>query len=147
MTLQDLDVQQAQWITCGDEEAASFLRSWRGYVHDIDDIIDEKVSNEFIIATFMQAVFLYSHPFYLKHLDALRQIVVNCTNAYADTVAWEKSEVTWKKNFSDHYRHFGAEMVIAVASICGGYVHAREISLVLRELCWLEHHNEKGEMT
>jgi len=134
-------------VTCGNDSAADFLKHWSAYVHGIDDIIDESPGPESILETFMLAAFVYTHPFFVANMVQLRQIAVNCTNAYADTVMWEKSDEAWRKNFSDHYRHFGAEMVIAVAALCGGYHHARMISPALRELCWREHHNEKGEVT
>ena len=146
MNIFDAEASETRWLTCGNESAASFLRLWRAYVHGIDDIIDGEIKdNEGIIAVFMQAAFVYSHPFYLENLPALRQIVINCTNAYADSVMWERSDVEWKRNFADHYRHFAAEMVLAIANICGGYKHMREASRHLREICWREHHNEKGE--
>lgn len=146
MNLADVTEAERLRVTCGDKMAADFLKLWNLYVNGIDDIIDEpEISDEAILATFMMAAFVYTHPFFVANAIALRQIAVNCTNAYADTVAWEKSGEPWKKNFSDHYRHFGAEMVIAVATLCGGYSHARSISPTLREVCWMEHHNEKGE--
>ncbi len=146
MNILTADEKELAWTTCGNENAASFIKAWKGYVHSIDDIIDgETKSAEGIIAVFMQAAFLYSHPFYLENIAALRQLVVNCTNAYADSVAWEKDVTPWKRSFSDHYRHFAAEMIIAVAFICGGYEHMREVSRYLRTLCWTEHHDAKGE--
>lgn len=146
MNIYDTEATETKWITCGNESAGDFLRVWRAYVHGIDDIIDGDITGpEAILGVFMQAAFVYSHPFYLSNLAALRQIVVNCTNAYADSVAWEKSDEDWKRNFADHYRHFAAEMVLAIAFICGGYNHMREASKYLREICWKEHHNEKGE--
>lgn len=147
MTINDVEAQQTDWLTCGNKSAGEFLRLWRSYVHGIDDLIDgDAVGSEALLGTFMQAAFVYSHPFYLANLPSLRQLVVNCTNAYADSVAWEKDSEEWKRQFADHYRHFGAEMVLAIASICGGYAHMREASKVLREICWREHHNEKGEV-
>ena len=132
--------------TCGIFEAQEFLLLWRAYVHEIDDIIDgDRPQPEAILATFASAAMLYSHPFYLKHLQALRQVVLNCTNAYADSVAWEHSDVDWRAQFADHYRHFGAEMVLAVAGICGGYSHMRAISLELRAVCYNEHHDHDGK--
>jgi len=122
-----------------------FLNHWRAYVHAIDDIVDgETPGHEALLATFAQAIPLYSHPFYLRNISALRQIALNCTNAYADTVAWEHSKHKWQAAFADHYRHFGAEMVLAVAMICGGYAHARSFSLELRTICWMEHHTSDG---
>ena len=145
MNMEQIAEKERCWLTCNNQEAANFLRLWSSYVHGIDDIIDgDRKGGEALLEVFMMAAFVYTHPFFLKNMAELRQIAVNCTNAYADTVMWEKND-GWKKNFSDHYRHFGAEMVLAVATICGGYLHMREASPVLRELCWNEHHNKKGE--
>lgn len=144
-TLDTTESDETRWLTCGNEQAADFLRLWRSYVHAIDDIVDgDTPGAEPLLTTFLQAAFVYTHPFFLANALALRQIAINCTNAYADSVAWERAE-GWKGQFADHYRHFGAEMVLAIAHICGGYNHMRAASPVLRELCWKEHHNEKGE--
>jgi hypothetical protein len=146
MNLAEAERRETAWLTCGNAGAADFLEHWRSYVHGIDDIIDGEITDaEGILAVFMEAAFVYSCPFYLEHLGPLRQLVVNCTSAYADVVAWEKSDDAWKRNFADHYRHFGMEIALAVAAICGGYQHMREASRILRVRCWEEHHNEKGE--
>lgn len=145
MTAFEEDLAALKRCCRNNEEAMQWLTLWRAYVHGIDDIVDgDDDSPEAVLGTFAGAVELYTHPFFLKHAARLKQIVLNCTNAYADTVAWEKSKEAWQRNFSDHYRHFGAEMVLAVATICGGYAHARSISLELRAICWLEHHDEHG---
>lgn len=131
---------------CGNGEAMEWLLLWRDYVHNIDDLVDGDLRGpEGLLATFAMAPVLYSHPFYIKNLAALRQVVLNCTNAYADSVMWEKSQVAWQRDFADHYRHYGAEMVLAVAQICGGYAHMRSISPELRVICWHEHHTPGGE--
>lgn len=145
MNLSDAEAEQTRWLTCGNESAADFLRLWRAYVHAIDDIIDGDAADpESILAAFMQAAFVYTHPFFTANAPALRQLAVNCTNAYADSVAWEKSPDAWRRQFSDHYRHYGAEMVLAIASLCGGYQHMRSVSLTLRETCYTEHHDNEG---
>jgi len=152
MTRDEQDLQALNRCCLGNREAMEFLLHWRAYVHAIDDIIDgDADSQEDILAAFAQAPMLFSHPFYVKNMAALRQLVLNCTNAYADSVVWEKSAVKWQREFSDHYRHFGAEMVLAVASICAGltgksgYDHMRSISRELRTICWHEHHTPAGE--
>lgn len=146
MTVNEFDARALERCCCGDKEAMAFLLLWRDYVHAIDDIIDgDKEGPEIILCTFAAAATLYSHPFYLRNLLALRQIVYNCTNAYADSVAWEKSPEEWRRQFADHYRHFGAEMVLAVGAIVGGYEHMRSISPELRIICWFEHHNPQGK--
>jgi hypothetical protein len=147
MTTNEQDLAALKRATRGNEEAMSWLGLWRDYVHRIDDIIDgDDAGSEAVLKAFALAVDLYTHPFFLKNALRLKQLVLNCTNAYADSVAWEKSKEAWQQNFSDHYRHFGAEMVLAVATICGGYDHARSISLELRTICWMEHHTKEGKV-
>lgn len=128
----------------GHAPAMAWLNLWREYVHAIDDIEDEETTPEFRQRTYVLALELFTHPFFRAHEERLKQVVLNCTNAYADSLAWEKSPVPWQREFADHYRHFGAEMVIAIAQITGGYDHARGISLELRATCWLEHHDKEG---
>src|SRR5512135_1139226 len=114
MTKGQLDLKWAERVTRGDREAMDFLANWWApYVHEIDDIIDgDRTAPEEILATFARAAQLYSHPFYLKHLPALRQLVLNVTNMYADSVQFERgSGPAWQKEWADHNRHAGAEMV------------------------------------
>jgi hypothetical protein len=147
MTVNEHDVEALNRCCLGNQEAMEFLMLWRDYVHDIDDIIDCDKDNEKILATFAHAAIIYSHPFYLRNILALRQLVLNCTNAYADSVMWEQSTTEWHRTFSDVYRHFGSEMVLAVATICAGpnaYTHLRAISPELRNICYLEHHSPNG---
>jgi hypothetical protein len=141
------DGQLLERVCRGNTEAMDFLAHyWSPYVHAIDDIIDgDKAGAEFILETFALAAQLYSHPFYLAHIAALRQVVLLVTNLYADSVAWERSAVKWQAQWADHNRHAGMEMVVAVAQICGGYAHARAISREQRCICYVEHHTPGGE--
>ena len=146
MTVAQADWQALERCTLGNREAIEFLQLWRKYVHDIDDIIDgDRTEAEFVLATFASAAALYSHPFYLKNIAALRAVVFNVTNGYADSVAWEHSDKPWQREFADHYRHAGAEMALAVAGICGGYDHMRSLSLELRIACYTAHHTAEGK--
>lgn len=147
MNRYQLDSGLLQRVCGADREAADFLSNhWSPYVHEIDDIIDgERTKPEEILATFARAAVLYAHPFYLKHLAALQGLVLIITNMYADSVAWERSQVQWQRDWADHNRHVGMEMVIAVAQICGGYEHARAISQEQRVVCWHDHHTPIGE--
>jgi len=129
----------------GNEEAMDFLgHHWGPYVHAIDDIVDEDVCPEHKIEAFARAAYLYTHPFFLKNVCALRQVVLLVTNTYADSVAWAGSTSDWQRDWADHARHAGMEMVIAVAQIVGGYMHARAISQEQRVLCHVEHHDRNG---
>lgn len=144
VTLAETEKQEIDWLTCNNPQAREFLILWREYVHQIDDLIDGDAKGpEPMLNTFMLAAFVYTTPFFQAHMPALRQIAVNCTNAYADSVAWEKAD-GWKAQWADHYRHFASEMVLAVAAICGGYQHMRKISPLIREMGWNEHHDAKG---
>jgi hypothetical protein len=144
MNLQEFNAKALQRACLGNVEALSFLDKWRQYIHCIDDIEDTKTTSEFRLFTFILAMEVYNHPFYLRNAAPLKQIVLNCTNAYADCVAWEKSGEPWQREFADHYRHFGIEMVLAVAGILGGYTHMRAISQELRAACHVGHHDKKG---
>lgn len=139
-----MEASFADRICLGNESAKHFLILWGHYVHAIDDIQDEETTAEFRLKTFALAIDIYTHPFFKEHEAALKQVAVNCTNAYADCVAWEKSEVPWQKEFADHYRHFGCEMPLAIASILGGYAHMRSVSLEFRTACYIDHHDKDG---
>jgi hypothetical protein len=143
-----MDVELLSRICKGDAEAMNFLsQHWAPYVHAIDDIVDEEVSAEVKVGAFARAAYLYTHPFFLKNAGALRQVILLVTNMYADSVAWERLPEgnEWKRQWADHARHCGMEMVIAVAQIVGGYEHARAISLEQRAICYVEHHDREGE--
>lgn len=144
MTRDEHDQAALLRCCCGNQEAIGFLLLWREYVHAIDDIIDgDRTGPEHILATFALAATLYSHPYYLRNIAALRALVYSITNSYADSVAWEK-EGGWRKEWADHNRHAGAEMVLAVAQLCGGYGHMRTLSPELRTICYCEHHDREG---
>lgn len=134
-------------VCAGDREAFDFLCVWARYCHEVDDIIDgDRRDVADILSTFALAPMVYSHPFYLRHLPALRQVVLLVANMFAESVEWEKSMVPWRREFAGVYRHAGNEMVIAVAQLCGGYDHARMISGEQREICYFTQHPEtKGE--
>lgn len=142
-----IEMQQAalKRACLGNAEAMDFLKRWGDYCHAVDDIEDEQTTAELRQATFIAALELYTHPFFRANLPALKQVVYSAANLYTDSLAWEKSKVKWQREFADWARHAGAEMVLAVANIVGGFAHMRSISLELRTVNWSEHHNEKGE--
>lgn len=139
-------------------QAMEWLSWWREYVHLIDDIIDEdlaecgtrsaergvKRGTERVNRMGILALQLYTHPFFRQHEASLKQLIVNITVAYELSVEWETSEMDWRRVWSDHYRHAGVEMVIAVAGICGGYEHARSIAPIAHSVCYQEHHDSHG---
>ena len=145
MTVASAHQAYLERVCCNDPEAMRFLALWHEYVHAVDDIEDEETTAEFRMRAWVLALELYTTPFFRAHEQRLKQIVLNCTNAYADCLAWEKSDVEWQRQWVDHYRHFGAEMVFAIAQIVGGWDHARSLSLEQREFNWKEHHDTAGK--
>jgi hypothetical protein len=145
LTVDLLNQQLLQRVCLGNLEAMNFLVVWQEYVHEIDDIVDgDRPDSGDICATFAKAIVVYTHPFWLKHISEFRQLALNITLAYADSAEWERGTVEWKKQWADHNRHVGMELVLAVAMVCGGYDHARGISKEQREICYHEHH-KNGE--
>jgi len=140
-----------EFLTCcaGNAEAAHWLRQWQGYVHCIDDQVDGDVDPanraEHLLETLICASELYTHPFFVKHAAKLQLLVAVVTNAYADSVAFERSPEQWKRDWADHYRHVSAEVALAVAYLCGGWQHMRKMSTELRSICHWQHHDPEGK--
>lgn len=140
------DVKLIQRICKNDPEAMDFLANhWAHYCHEIDDIVDgERTQPAEILLTFGRAIELYTHPFFVRHGAALRQMARNVTLMYAQTVAWEKIE-DWRAQWADHHRHCSIEMVVAVATICGGMAHAAAVVPELRVMSYQDHHDKEGK--
>jgi len=125
----------------GNPEARDWLGLWGDYCHEIDDLIDNRVqSTEIWIKLLIHANVLYSANFYNRHARELELVVATITSAYADSVKWEGEKCDWKRQWSDTLRFAGSEMVLAVASICGGFELVRELSPLLREINWTVQH-------
>jgi hypothetical protein len=141
MTLDTFDQQVLQRVCCGNTSAMDFLANhWQPYVHEVDDIIDgDRPKARDQLKTFARAVLVYTHPFFIEHMLALRQLALNITITFADSADWEKSPHAWQRDWANHNRHCGMEMVVAVALICGGHDHAFAISQEQRAICNHEH--------
>ncbi len=137
MTHTELQNSLIQRACLGNQEALDFLQKFRGYVHAIDDCIDEKVTIDFRVTSYIKALDCYTSIFFLKNLPALKQTIVTITNLYADS-----ETIKDIPNFPEFARHFGAEMILTVAYLCGGYEHVRAISHEVRMLNWSKHHGE-----
>jgi hypothetical protein len=134
------------WIelTNGDTIAADWMIKWVKYCHAIDDLIDEVFSPELLLDVLAQAVELYSHTFFIAHVNHLRPIVIAVTNCYADSVRWERSEDRAERQMADVLRLAGVEMYCIVAGICGGYSHMRKVSGQVRKHTWNANHDAAG---
>lgn len=143
--LSDEDRERLRMITCGNESAARFLIIWGELSERLDDIVDETTDAEFKIKTAQLFNLLYSQSFYREHVQALYLLVSLINNAYADAELCVISVQPWKIALGDVLRHASADMVRAVALICGEYDHLRSISMELHERCYLLHHDEEGK--
>ena len=132
-------------ICCGNEAAADFLMRWHGYCHRIDDVVDEGYDAEKFIACLAHAIEVYAHPFFAANAQALRLVAGTITNAYADSVAWEKDPAGWRFKMADALRFAGVEMTMAVALRCGGFEHVRRVSPAIRDFAWQRQHTFQGE--
>lgn len=118
------------------------------YCHQIDDLIDNRedgkptTTPEQILKIPVNALLLYNHPFYMVHREMLMPVVLLVTNAYADSVAWEKSPSASERAIADVIRCCGNEMFFMVALICGGYEHMRRLSPRIREHSWHLQHTD-----
>jgi hypothetical protein len=134
-------------VCCGNPDALRFLMHWNLFCHGVDDLIDmeDRPCPEDVISTFSQANILFTQPFYQANFARLQTTVMLSANAYADSVAWEKSPDKGHRILADVIRSYGNEMFMAVALICGGYQHMRRISQKVRDHSWKAHHDENGE--
>jgi hypothetical protein len=134
-------------------DAISWCLLFVAYLHDIDDIIDKEIGkipkartdNEAIIRTFALSETVYTHPFYILNINALRPLVKMAFNGYADSVVFEQTDVEWKKKAADVLRQNANEVLLAVVEIVNGYETKRAASLELRGLAYETHHLTNGE--
>lgn len=135
------DHERAMKFAHGNVEAAEFLCLWSRYCHAVDDVVDGDTKDaEGIISAFAQAPLVYGHPFYLEHMSALRVVALLVSNMYADSEDMARGSEPWHHQFAEAYRHAGNEMVMAVALICGGYEHMRDVSFDQRATCYETQH-------
>ena len=129
-----------------DQDAIRFIKAFGSYCHEIDDIIDEKITDpEKILRTFVNAAAIYSCNFYQRFADRLYPTVLLITNEYADSVKWEKNDDSYKEHISDVLRSCGNNMLILVVGIVAGYEAMRDVSCLIRETSYLKHHDELGK--
>ncbi len=135
-------------VCMGNQEALDFVSLWYRWCHFLDDLIDTMedgrpvMDKEQMIQGFLTSAFLYSCPFYRKHSDVLISCVITTTNAYADSVAWERSPIEHRRNIGNILRTCGNEMFFLVAALVGGINHMRSVSQKIRETDFLR---QKGD--
>lgn len=144
--------QARKWnhsLCMGDPEAMAFNDLWYRYCHGIDDLIDTmedgrpQMNAEQILELFALAAAVYNAPFFVRHRDMLFPIALQVTNAYADSVAWERSPISRRRTMADVLRTCGNEMYNSIAMIKGGWSHLRDWGPKIRERDWIGQHDEQ----
>lgn len=140
-------------ICLGNQDAMFFNDIWYKYCHGIDDLIDTMedgrptLNKDEIISQFFNAAVLYSSRFFRENCDMLLPIVLQITNEYADSVAWEGSPKKHLRLMADAMRTCGNKMYQIVALICGGEMHMKTIGRKIQERDWLAQHDNDGYPT
>ena len=114
-------------------EAIDFVNRALSYFHAIDDLVDENTTAEFKIRLLIAGQELYSHVYFARHAHWLNAIIRNCASTYADSVAWEHSADPAKQAHAEVWRHCGLELLFAVADLCGGWEHRRNVARDVRD--------------
>jgi hypothetical protein len=154
MTHRQTDHASVLRLCSGNAEAVDWIQLGRLYCHEIDDLIDEYVkagdkckAAERACYIGGLAIALYTHPFFLKNMPALKSAMLLCTLKYRDSVLMEQSNIRWQHEFSDWARHSWIEVCLVVSEICGGYCHARAQSLELWTVAFADHHDSNQHPT
>lgn len=154
MTHQDLDNQAVNRLCNNNQEALHWIQIGRQYVHESDDLIDVDVARSDKRGAVIRAcrlgalaLELYTHPFFLKNIAALKYAMLRNIHAYRDSVLFEGSSVPWQQQFSDWARHGWLEVCTTVGDICAGYDHTANETLEMRAVAFSDHHNEAGKAT
>lgn len=134
----------------GNVEAMAFGNSWYAYVHAIDDLLDTMqdgrptMSKDQMLSVFFGAAILYNCPFYIKNQKLLFPIILDITNTYKVSVAWENSPQKHLRAMADVMRSCGSRMHSMVALICGGELHMQEMSRRILERDYIGQHDAEG---
>jgi len=134
----------------GNQDAMHFCDLWYRYCHGIDDLIDTlrdgrpRMSKDQMVGLFFQAALLYGSTFYVQNRDALLPIVLDITDTYRNSIAWEHASAKHLRQMADVFRTCGNRMYSMVALLCGGEQHMRTMSLKITERDFILQHDAAG---
>jgi hypothetical protein len=118
----------------GDHAAVEFLLTVFELGETWDDLIDgDAVEARSIHRAFVSALFdLPANPFYARHQEVLRPLMLVGVNAWMDSVALEHAEDDWSLLWAYALRDWYMELVAFCALLVGGFEHMRAVSLPAR---------------
>lgn len=138
-------------------DAFNWLVAFWNLGHQIDDVIDipeRRADNAYLGLVWNKYIDVLSDPFYQRYVTKLHPIVKVVHHTYFDSLAWEKSETSWKATFADVLRCNGSALIIAVVEIVVyeetgsydlAYEAAREVSMIAKQCAWEDHHAPDGK--
>lgn len=111
--------------SAGDEGAYAWLLAFHGWVHEIDDFIDEEGhASQEVVALCAKGVVICSAPFFQRHAEALGPVL--CTIA-----AQYQTSLKTEGKLKDVLRVAGNQAVLVVAYLRGGFSLQEEVSAEL----------------
>ena len=133
-------------------DAKAFLAAYGQLCHAVDDLVDRdnpeiKDYKWLTVDAFNLAIDVYSSPFYHANISMLYPLVKQIHRVWSDSLVWEKSSVTWQREYADKLRCCGNEIAVAILEhLCHlPYEELRRVSILIREDSWSRHHTAAGQ--
>lgn len=150
MTHRELDNNSLFRLCAGDQVAMHWVQLGARYCHLADDQIDTPEKDPVAAARKAcqlgaLALELYTHPFFIKNMAALKYALLRNIHAYENSVAWEQSGTVWQSNYSDWARHGWIEVCTTVGDLCGGYGSTSAELPEMIAMAYANHHAIDGK--
>ena len=123
--------------TCGNEAAADFLHQMSEMVRLADDIVDEADNRQRNVCWLLSRAWtvLPFNPFYAAHGVLLGPILNSIIVRWQQSDEFRISGNPLKQQFGFVIREDIGTLTIAVASIIGGYEHAKQVADEMFAIC------------
>lgn len=122
MTTADQIIRLYAKASGGNRDAYAFLLLWHGWIHAIDDFVDEPGHFAPEVADLCaEGVVLCTTEFFRQHAEALGPLIAVCAEKW-------KASLESAGVLADVLRLGGNDLVLATAYICGGRGLMREVS-------------------
>lgn len=136
---EDINPEFVKEVCKGNAAAGDFLVLCINWFHAIDDLCDADqpgyqpnapayLRKQKEVEAFAQAILVLSNDFYLRNIAGLRMELLQIAQLYSLSLKWEERDEEWLRRWADTQRHAGAQMILAVATICGGWSHATAVA-------------------
>lgn len=122
------------WLN-GSHDARAFILQMAEVAEVWDDLVDgDEVPRDRLHGAFVTALFdIPANPFFIRHVDYLRPLMLAGMNAWLDSTELERRDDKWAKTWAYALRDYYMELVPACAFLTGGYARMRMVSIEARE--------------